>query len=119
MTRTRTSLLTASFFMLAGALALALVLMTAKSSGSSRPFVSKAGGEAGDTPGEVANHEGPTSYDAYMSAARTYPARAIPPAVVARAKTTFNRIAKADARRLRHGRHVLGTATNGGSTDRR
>src|SRR5947208_1607444 len=64
MTRTRTSLLTASFFMLAGALTLALVLMTGKSSGSSRPFVSKAGGEAGDTPGEVVNHEGPTSYDA-------------------------------------------------------
>ena len=70
MTRTRTSVLTASFFLLAGTLALALVLLTGKSSGSNHAFVSKAGGEAGDTPGEVANHEGPTSYEAYMSAAR-------------------------------------------------
>src|SRR5919197_2988935 len=43
-----------------------------------------------------------------MSAARAYPAKTIPPAVVARAKATFKRIAKADTRRLRHGRHFLG-----------
>jgi hypothetical protein len=108
-TRTRTGVLTASFFLLAGALALFLVLWTGRSSGSGGlGFEPKAGGESGDTPGEVASHEGPTSFDAYMSAARSYPATTIPPAIAARAKATFNRIAKADARRVRHGRHLLG-----------
>src|SRR5436190_17622894 len=106
MTRTRTSVLAVSLFLAAGMLALFLVFLTGRSSGSRPAFLSKAGGEAGDTPGEVANHEGPTSYEAYMSAARTYPARTIPPAIAARAKATFNRIAKADARRLRHGRRL-------------
>jgi hypothetical protein len=108
-TRTRTSVLTASFFLLAGALALFLVLMTGRSSGSGGLGFTPQAGESGDTPGEVGlSREGPTSYDAYMSAARTYPARTIPPAVIARAKLTFSRIARADARRLRHGRHLLG-----------
>src|SRR2546429_1902954 len=113
MTRARTGVLAASLFLAAGMLALFLVLLTGRSSGNSGlGFVPKAGGESGDTPGEVANHEGPTSYEAYMAAARAYPARTIPPAIVARAKATFNRIAKADARRLRHGRHLLGDGSS-------
>jgi hypothetical protein len=108
MTRARTGVLAATLFLAAGMLALFLVLLTGRSSGSGPGFVPKLGGESGDTPGEVASREGPTSYEAYMSAARAYPAKTIPPAVVARAKATFNRIAKADARRLRHGRHFLG-----------
>src|SRR5439155_5194927 len=107
MTRARTGVLTAAFFLLAGALALFLVLLTGRSSGSGPGFVPKLGGESGDTAGEV-TREGPTSYEAYMSAARSYPATTIPPAIVARAKATFRRIAKADARRLRHGRRFQG-----------
>src|SRR5215831_6738717 len=38
--------------------------------------------------------EGPTGgYEAYKSAARTYPANVIPPSMVQNAKNTFNRIA--------------------------
>src|SRR5919198_5586521 len=43
-----------------------------------------------DSPGE-----GPIGgYEAYLSAAKTYPANVIPPAVVQNAKATFNKIAK-------------------------
>ena len=80
MTRARTGVLAASLFLAAGMLALFLVLLTGRSSGNSGlGFVPKAGGESGDTPGEVANHEGPTSYEAYMAAARAYPARTMTP----------------------------------------
>jgi hypothetical protein len=45
-------------------------------------------GQASDSPGE-----GPVgTYDAYLSALRTYPANVIPPAVVARGKQTFTKI---------------------------
>src|ERR1700756_5616894 len=67
------------------------------------PFVSKfAGGDpdqvqaatSATTPGE-----GPVGgWEAYRSAARTYPADEIPPAVVANARATFEQIAAADAK---------------------
>jgi hypothetical protein len=96
--------LTAGGFLLAGALALFLVLFTGRSS-SSGEFVPRFG-EPGEDAAEVAG-EGPTSYEAYLSAARTYPAQAIPPAVVARAKATFVRIARRDARLAKRGRRFL------------
>ena len=96
MTRTRTSVLTATFFLLAGSLALFLVLFAGRSTGSGPGFVPKIPGE---NPGEAAG-EGPLGgFEAYMSAARTYPANVIPPAVVARAEATFEGIAKADAKK--------------------
>jgi hypothetical protein len=48
--------------------------------------------------------------EAYRSAIRTYPATAIPPAVVARAQATFARIATRDARLRLHGRSFLSGA---------
>ena len=101
MTRTRTSVLAATF-LLAGALALFLVLLTGKSSSSGfKPSkLGAAESTEADSPGLRVN-----SYDAYLAAARTYPANVIPPAIAARAKATFNRIARRDARLLRTGRH--------------
>ncbi len=106
MTRTRTSVVGAMFFLLAGALALTLVLLTGKSSGGNQLKV--GAGLAGPSSKEATAGEGPAGgYEAYRSATRTYPAEAIPPAVVARAKATFNRIGRADARRIRSGRVFL------------
>jgi hypothetical protein len=105
MTRTRTSVLTATFFLLAGSLALFLVLMTGKSSGGPS-FVPKFGsnGNAAETAGE-----GPLGgYEAQRSAMRTYPANVIPQSVVKRARATFNRLAIADARRLKQGKRFAG-----------
>src|SRR5205809_5286013 len=48
---------------------------------------------SGDSPGL-----GPVSFDAYMSAERTYPANVIPPAIAQRAEDTFNAIAGSDAK---------------------
>jgi len=94
------------FFLLAGALALTLVLLTGKSSGGNQLKV--GAGLAGPSSKEATAGEGPAGgYEAYRSATRTYPAEAIPPAVVARAKATFNRIGRADARRIRSGRVFL------------
>jgi len=106
MTRTRTSVLGATFFLLAGALALTLALLTGKSSGGHQL---KFGAIlAGPSSKETTAGEGPAvGYEAYRSATRTYPATAIPPAVVKRAKATFTRIARADARRIRSGRVFL------------
>jgi hypothetical protein len=109
MTRSRISVLS-GIFLVAAALTLLLVLLTARSSGT-QVFTPKAGADADSaaaTPGL-----GPTSYEAYLQAARTYPANVIPPRIVARAKATFNRIAQADARRRArlarlHGRSFLG-----------
>jgi hypothetical protein len=105
MTRTRTSVVGATFFLVAATVALLLVLMTGKSAPSSSfiPKLKQAGTET-DMAGE-----GPRrNYEAYVAAARTYPANVIPPAIVARAKATFNRIAKRDARLAKHGRRFLG-----------
>jgi hypothetical protein len=108
MTRTRTSVVGATFLLLAATLALFLVLMTGKSSSGSSfiPKLNKTGTET-ETAGE-----GPRmNYEAYIAASRTYPANQIPPAIVARAKATFNRIARRDARLAKHGRRF--TADDG------
>jgi hypothetical protein len=81
--------------LVAAAAALALVLVTggaqhdewSKSKFASDP---DAASTSADTPGE-----GPIGgYEAYLSAAKTYPANVIPPAVVQNAKATFEKIAK-------------------------
>jgi hypothetical protein len=97
MTRTRTSVLTATFFLLAGALALFLVLFAGRSIGSGPGFTPKL------VPGENATEsagEGPLGgYEAYLSASRTYPANVIPPRVSDDAEATFEAIAAADAKK--------------------
>ena len=110
MTRTRTSVLPAALFLLAGALALFLVLYTGKSSGSGPGFEPKFGGEesAAESPGE-----GPAGgYDAYLAATRAYPAKTFSPLLraklQARAQATFLRIARADAPAGRLGRSFSG-----------
>ena len=107
MTRTRTGAVTAVFFLLAAAVALTLVLLAGKSSGSSPSIFSKAGGEAGET-GSAAEviREGPTSFEQWRTQSRTYPAKVIPATIVARARTTFNRIAARDVTRLRHAKRL-------------
>jgi hypothetical protein len=104
MTRARPSVLVA-MFLLAGALTLSLVLLTRGSAGSGQAFASKLGESenAAETPGL-----GPNSWEAYLSAMRTYPANVIPPSISARAKATFKKIARADARARKGGRHLLG-----------
>src|SRR6266496_1535179 len=104
MTRARPRVL-AAMVLLAWALTLSLVLLTRGSAGSGQAFASKLGQSenAAETPGR-----GPNSWEAYMSAMRTYPANVIPLSISARAKATFKKIARADARALkRHGRHLL------------
>jgi hypothetical protein len=103
MTRTRTSVLTATL-LLAGALALFLVLVTGRSPGSPKPVkLGNPESAEADTAGL-----GPAAgYEAYSSAARTYPANTIPPAIAARAKATFNRIAVRDSRLAKRGRRFL------------
>jgi hypothetical protein len=102
MTKARTGVVATSFFVLAAVVALLMVLFAARSSGNTGVGLktgSKAG-DAGENAAEVVR-EGPTSYEQYRAMSRTYPAKAISPAVVARAKATFNRIAARDVRRLR------------------
>ena len=114
MTRTRTSVLGATFILLAGALALTLVLLAGRSSGGNQLNVKVGASLSGPNSKEATAGEGPVGgYEAYLSASRTYPAAAIPPAVVARAKATFNRIAKRDARLAKsHGRRFLDSGGN-------
>jgi hypothetical protein len=120
MTRSRTTVVTGTLFFFAAAVALTLVFLTGRSSGGGQLQLRLGSGGAGllakEGAGERAEAtpgEGPASgYDAYQSAARTYPANTIPPAIVARAKATFARIAKRDARmraklRARHARSFL------------
>jgi hypothetical protein len=104
MTRARPSVL-AAMFLLAGALALSLVMLTKGSSGSGAVFTAKSAQSesAAETPGL-----GPNSYEAFRQAMRTYPANVIPVSMTRRAKATFGKIARADALRLKHGRHFLG-----------
>ena len=108
MTRSRTSVLS-GIFLLACALTLLLVLLTARSSGTG-VFTPKSG--ASEESAAAKAGLGPNSFEAYLSAERTYPANVIPPRIAARAKATFNRIARADARRRAklarlHGRSFL------------
>ena len=114
MTRTRTSVLGATFILLAGALALTLVLLAGRSSGGNQLNIKVGASLSGPNSKEATAGEGPVGgYEAYLSASRTYPAAAIPPAVVARAKATFNRIAKRDARLAKsHGRRFLDSGGN-------
>jgi len=115
MTRTRTSVLGATFFLLAGALALTLVLLTGRSSGGNQIKLRLGAGAAGAASKEASAGEGPAGgYEAYVSASRTYPANVISPAIVKRAQTTFSRLAKRDARfaKTARGRHFLDN--NGG-----
>jgi hypothetical protein len=104
MTRARPSVL-AAMFLLAGALALSLVLLTKGSSSSGAVFTGKPASEsAAEKPGL-----GPNSYEAYLQAARAYPANTIPVSISKRAKATFAKIARADARALKRSgrRHLL------------
>jgi hypothetical protein len=113
MTRSRTTVLTGTVFLLAAAVALTLVFLTGRSSGGNQLQLRLGAGNAGLLSKETTAGEGPAAgYEAYRSAARTYPANTISPAIVARAKATFGRIAKRDARlrasqRARHLRSFL------------
>ena len=80
--------------------AIAAIAIAFSSGGSTRPLHYGTKLASGDpdsahaTPGE-----GPAAgFDAYLAAERAYPANAIPPAIAARAETTFNTIAKKDAK---------------------
>jgi hypothetical protein len=113
MTRTRTTALTGTLFLIAAAVALTLVFLTGRSSGGNQVQLKLGAGAAGLMNKEGKVGEGRAAgFEAYMSAARTYPANTIPPAILARAKATFGRIAKRDARlraslRARHVRTFL------------
>src|SRR5215210_7813107 len=98
MTRTRTTALTGTLFLLGAAVVLTLVFLAGRSGGNQAPF-NVGAGAAGALSKETTAGEGPASgYEAYRSAARTYPANTISPAIVARAKATFLRMATRDAR---------------------
>ena len=105
MRKARPSVL-AAMVLLAGALTLSLVLLTRGSTGSAHAFASKQGQSesAAEKPGL-----GPNSYEAYLQAARSYPANAIPLSISKRAKATYAKIARADARAIKRtrGRHLL------------
>src|SRR5919204_1308662 len=116
MTRTRTTALTGTLFLLAAAVALTLVFLTGRSSGGSQGQVKLGAAAGGLTGKEDTAGEGPANgFEAYMAAARTYPANTIPPAIVARAKATFGRIAKRDAklRASLRARHIRGFLSEG------
>jgi hypothetical protein len=98
MTRTRTTVLSGTLFLLAAAVALTLVFLTGRSSGGNE-VIRLGAGSAGLLNKEAMAGEGPAAgYEAYRSASRTYPANTISPGIVARSKVTFMRIAKRDAR---------------------
>jgi hypothetical protein len=102
MTKARTGVVATSFFVLAAVVALLMVLFATRSAGNASSGL-KSGSKAGDAGENAAEvvREGPTSYEQYRAMTRTYPAKAISPVIVARAKATFNRIAARDVRRLR------------------
>jgi hypothetical protein len=104
MTRVRVGAVTA-IFVLAAALTLFLVLLAGRSTGPGAAATPKAGGSEESV--EAKAGLGPNSYEAFLSAMRTYPAKSISPAIVKRAQTTFARIVKADARRIHRGRTFL------------
>ena len=98
MTRTRTTVLSGTLLLLAAAVALTLVFLAGRSSGGT-PVYRLGAGSGGLLNKEGTAGEGPAQgYEAYRSAARTYPANTISPGIVARAKSTFTKIAKRDAR---------------------
>jgi hypothetical protein len=115
MTRTRTSVLGATFFLLAGALALTLVLLGGSSSKPNQFKLRLGAGLAGAASKEASAGEGPVGgYEAYVSAMRTYPANVISPRIVKRAEATFNRIAKRDKRFAKTARGRRFLDNNGG-----
>lgn len=80
--------------------AIAAVAIAFSTGGTVRPHFFNSKYASGDpdsaqaTPGE-----GPIGgFDAYLAAERAYPANVIPPAIAARAETTFEKIAKKDAK---------------------
>jgi hypothetical protein len=98
MTRTRTTVLSGTVLLLAAAVALTLVFLAGRSSGGT-PVYRLGAGSGGLLNKEGTAGEGPAQgFEAYRSAARTYPANTISPGIVARAKSTFTKIAKRDAR---------------------
>ncbi len=104
MTRVRVGALTAVFVLAIG-LTLFLVLLAGRSTGPGAAITPKAGGS--EEAAEAKAGLGPNSYEGYLSAMRTYPAKSIAPAIVQRAKRTFGRIEKADSRRVRRGHTFL------------
>jgi hypothetical protein len=116
MTGRRTTALTGTAFLLAAAVALTLVFLTGRSSGGNQVQLRHGAGSVGLASKETSAGEGPAGgFEAYRSSARTYPANTIPPAIVARAKATFGRIAKRDARLRKslRARHVRSFLSNG------
>jgi hypothetical protein len=95
MTKSRVVVL-AGVFLVGATLALFLALFMAKSSGTT-VFTPKAASTENES-AEAMPGLGPNTYEAYLQAARTYPASSIPQTIVARAKQTFTRIAKRDAK---------------------
>src|SRR5437870_9682763 len=94
MLRRRNAVLVGTAGMLAVASVVAFVLAT----GGSQPTkLAKFASGDPDAAASLANSpgEGPIGgFDAYLSAARTYPANEIPPSVVQNARATFEKIAK-------------------------
>jgi hypothetical protein len=88
---------------LAALAAIATFAIAVSSGGSARPHLQSKFG-SGDLDAEAANldatvGEGPLNgYEAYLAAQRTYPANVIPPAIAARAETTFEKLAAKDAK---------------------
>ena len=112
MIRARRSILV-TMVLLAGALALSLVLLARGSSGSRSSFAGKLGVAQGTESAAETPGLGPNSYEAYLQAERTYPANVIPLSISRRAKATFTKIARADAKRIRQGRGFMGAQSNG------
>src|SRR5689334_3916035 len=103
MTRTRTSVLVGTM-LLAGLLALVLVLLTGRSPGTPKP-VKLGNPQATET--DTAGLGPAASYEAFSAAVRAYPASTIPPAIMARARATYTRFATRDARLAKRGRRFL------------
>jgi len=84
----------------AAVLAASLLALAGGSGGRQAGHAALLAKTAGGDPDSSANSPGlgPVSYDAYMQAARTYPAGSIPASVTAQAEDTFSAIAAADAK---------------------
>jgi hypothetical protein len=102
MLRPRYRALIAAAIPAAGAIALIIALTGGAGPATVAPNAAKAAAlSAEETAGE-----GPSGgYEAYVSAQRTYPANVIPPAVVARAESTFENIAAKDSSKGDPGGH--------------
>jgi hypothetical protein len=101
--RRRTYRLTAGAVALVALVTVSAFALVGSTSSGREGFVSKfAGGDpdaAQAQNSEATPGEGPVGgYDAYLSAALTYPANVIPPSVVDQSAATFERIATADAK---------------------